>query len=46
MENADTVYKLICIDVIDKKNHRSASDIDIGLLQKLSDSSNKSQENQ
>ena len=34
MENADIVYKLACVDVIDKKNHRSASHIDIGFVAK------------
>ena len=34
MENADTVYKMACVHVIDETNNRSASDIDIGFAAK------------
>ena len=35
IENTDTVCKVSCVDEIGKKNHRSASDIDIGFAAKI-----------
>ena len=34
LDSADTVYKVAHLDVLDTKNHRSASDIDIGFATK------------
>ena len=34
LDSADTAYKVAHLDVLDTKNHRSASDIDIGFVAK------------